>query len=259
MAALIGLAATRASAQDVEANLVTGAAAGTDYAIGRDIAAIGAECGLELNVRESAGGIENVLAVRDRPATQLGIVQSDVLEYFRTFQADDPELRRAVQGVRIAFPLYDEEVHLLARREIAGLDDLAGRRVAVGAEGTGTYVTAGLILDLAAVAPAETVAIDPEAGLEALLAGEIDALFYVVGAPATLFASDRIDPAAFHLVPLAAPVLRAVYAPTEVPGGPTPSPRSRSRRWRCRRCSSPTTTIPAATPITPRAAGWSRT
>ena len=78
-------------------------------------------------MRESAGSIENMNAVRDRRATQLGIVQSDVLEYFTTFAGDDPALRRAAQGIRIAFPLYDEEVHVLARREIGSLADLAGQ------------------------------------------------------------------------------------------------------------------------------------
>ena len=59
----------------------------------------------------------------------------------------------------------------------------------------------------------------PAEALEALLAGEIDALFYVVGAPAELFSSDRIDPGRFHLLPLTAPVLRAVYTPAEIAAG----------------------------------------
>lgn len=219
VAALLGLPG---AAQEVEASIVTGGPAGTYIRIGRDLAALGAACGLELDVRESSGSIENMDAVRDRPATQLGIVQSDVLEYFRTYAADDPALRRAAEGVRIAFPLYDEEVHLLARREIGGLAGLAGRRVATGTEGSGTRLTADLMLDLAQVEPGERVPLGPEDGLEALLAGEVDALFYVVGAPADLFRSERIDPERFHLVPMTEPVLRAVYTPAEVAAGVYP-------------------------------------
>jgi TRAP transporter TAXI family solute receptor len=213
------LLALPAAAQEVEANIVTGGASGTYIQIGRDLAALGAECGLALSVRESAGSIENMNAVRDRRATQLGIVQSDVLEYFQTFAGDDPALRRAAQGIRIAFPLYDEEVHVLARREIGSLGDLAGRRVATGVEGSGTRLTADLVLDLAEVDPAERVPLGPAEALEALLAGEIDALFYVVGAPAELLESDRIDPGRFHLLPLTEPVLRAVYTPAEIAAG----------------------------------------
>jgi TRAP transporter TAXI family solute receptor len=222
-AALVALVlALPAAAQEVESNIVTGGPGGTYIQVGRDLAALAAECGLTLNVRESAGSIENMNAVRDRRATQLGIVQSDVLEYFKTFAGDDPALGRAAQGIRIAFPLYNEEVHVLARREIGGLADLAGKRVATGAEASGTKLTADLILDLARVEPAERRAIGPAEALEALLAGEVDAFFYVVGAPAELFRSDRIDPAAFHLLPMTDPVLAATYAPAEVAAGTYP-------------------------------------
>ena len=124
--------------------------------------------------------------------------------------------------MRVVFPLYNEEVHVLARRDIASLTDLAGRKVATGEADSGTKVTADLILDLAQVEPAERLALAPDAALEALLAGEIDALFYVVGAPAALFDTERIDPAAFHLVPLTGPELTAAYTPAEIAAGTYP-------------------------------------
>ena len=222
-AALAVLAlALPAAAQEIEGNIFTGVSGGAELAIGQDIAALAAECGLTLNVQESAGGVENMLAVRERRLTQFGLVQSDVLEYFRTFQADDPEIARAAEGIRVAFPLYDEEVQVLARRDVAGLAELSGRRVATGAEGSGTALTAGLVLDLAEAAPAERLALAPAEALDALLAGEIDALFHVGGAPAALFADARIDPAAFHLLPLTDPVLAALYAPAELAAGTYP-------------------------------------
>ena len=211
-----------AVAQGVESNIVTGGPSGTYIKIGRDIAALGAECGLKVNVRESAGSLENIGAVRDRRVTQLGIVQSDVLEYVQTFEAKDPALRRLAWGVRIAFPLYNEEVHVLAKREIASLADLNGKRVATGVAESGTQLTADLVLDLVEVTPGERVAIGPNDALEALLAGEIDAFFYVVGAPAELFRSDEIDGTKFHLLPMTEPVLNAVYTPAEVPAGTYP-------------------------------------
>jgi TRAP-type uncharacterized transport system substrate-binding protein len=57
---------------------------------------------------------------------------------------------------------------------------------------------------------------------DALVAGEIDALFEVAGAPAEIFRDARIDPESFHLLPLTEPVLRAVYAPAEVAAGTYP-------------------------------------
>ncbi|MGF1551422.1 MAG: TAXI family TRAP transporter solute-binding subunit [Paracoccaceae bacterium] len=218
-AMLGGLAAGAAAAQDIKKTIVTGGPSGTYIQIGRDISEAVASCGLTLDVRESAGSLENFLAVRQRPHTQFGIVQSDVLEYFKTFEGDDPAIRRALYGVQIAFPLYDEEVHVLARRGIETLSDLAGRRVAIGETDSGTFLTASLILEFAGVAPETVETIGPDASLDALLAGDIDAFFYVAGAPARLFEDERIDPERFALLSMADDTLRAVYTPATVPAG----------------------------------------
>ena len=205
-----------AAAQDYETSIVTGGASGTYIQIGRDIAKVAAECGRTLEVKESAGSLENILAVRDRPLTQLGIAQSDVLEYVQTFQADDPVLARAAKGIRIVFPLYDEEIHVLARRDIANLAGLTGKRVSTGVQGSGNSLTASLLLDLAKVEPAERVELSPKDSLAALLEGKIDAFFYVVGAPAALFAEGQIDGEKFHLLPLTEAVLKELYTPAQI-------------------------------------------
>ena len=51
----------------------------------------------------------------------------------------------------------------------------------------------------------------------ALEAGEIDAFFYVAGAPAALFESEAIDAERFHLLPITEPVLRTVYQTATIP------------------------------------------
>ena len=206
-------------AQEFEKNILTGGPNGTYIQIGRDLAAVASNCGLNYNVRESAGSLENFLGVRKRRHTQMGIVQSDVLEYLRTFSSDDPDIARAIFGVRIAFPLYNEEVHILASRDLTSLADLNGRRVAVGVEDSGTFLTASLVLDLANVQPAERVTINATESLKSLLAGEIDAFFYVAGAPTKLFQSEDIDAARFHLLPISDPTLSSVYVPTTIPAG----------------------------------------
>lgn len=211
-----------AEAQEFEKNILTGGPTGTYIQFGRNIADIAEGCDVTLNVRESAGSLENFLGVRKRRFTQFGIVQSDVLEYLRTFAADDPDIARAIAGVRIAFPLYNEEVHLLARREIGGLQDLEGQRVAVGAEDSGTFLTASLVLDLAEVEVGERVTINADEALERLLAGNLDAFFYVAGAPTAIFNDPAIDGERFHLVPIADPVLQAVYLPATIPANTYP-------------------------------------
>jgi TRAP transporter TAXI family solute receptor len=214
---LAGLAGA-ALAQDVTGSIVAGGDEGTDTAMARDIAGIAAECGIDLGVQGSEGSVENMTAVRDRPRTQFGIVQSDVLDYFQAFEADDPVLARTARGVRIAFPLNDSAVHVLARTEVADLAALDGRRVAIGPEGSGTRVTANLVMDLAGVTPAERVALAPEDAVQALLAGDVDAMVYVGGVPAAVFDDPRLADGV-HLLPLEAPSLTAAYAPAEIGTG----------------------------------------
>lgn len=215
---LAAFAATPALAADpFEKNIMTGGPKGTYIQIGRDIARTVATCGRDLTVVESAGSLENFAGVRNRRNTQFGIVQSDVLEYLKTYEAGDAELQQAVRGVRIMFPLYNEEVHLLAKKEIATARDLAGRKVAVGVLDSGTYLTSTLVLDILRVTSAERLKIATDEGFEKLMAGEIDAVFYVAGAPAKLFDTDRIDPAKFHLLSLNEAPLKATYVASTLP------------------------------------------
>ena len=222
LAALLLFGTPVLAQEEFEKNILTGGPTGTYIQFGRDISRIAAECDLTLNVQTSAGSLENFLGVRQRPFTQFGIVQNDVLEYLQTYAADDPAIARAIQGVRIAFPLYNEEVHILATEDIETLADMNGKRVAVGVQDSGTFLTASLVLDLAEVQPAERITINQDESLEALLEGEIDAFFYVAGAPATLFQSPEIDPERFHLVPITDPTLEAVYQSATIPADAYP-------------------------------------
>jgi TRAP transporter TAXI family solute receptor len=211
-----------AAQQEFEKAVMTGGATGTYIQIGRDLAGLMAQCGQTLNVIESAGSLENFMGVRKRSNTQFGIVQNDVLEYLKTYSANDPDVARAIYGVRIAFPLYDEEVHLLARSDVNSVADLAGKRVAIGVENSGTFLTASLVLDLTGAEPAERRHIAPADALPALKAGDIDAFFYVAGAPAALFAEGDIDGAQFHLVPITDQTLESIYDPATIPANTYP-------------------------------------
>ncbi|MFB2552093.1 TAXI family TRAP transporter solute-binding subunit [Ensifer soli] len=206
-------------AAEFEKNIMTGGPQGTYIRIGRDIADLGKSCGLTLNVRETAGSLENFVGVRNRRNTQFGIVQNDVLEYLKTFEANDPEVQQAVRGVRIMFPLYNEEVHLLARSDIRSVAELAGKKVAIGVKDSGTFLTASLILDILQVKLGERVLVNPDAALPKLQSGEIDALFYVAGAPAPLFRDNRIDGAKFHLLPITDAPLLATYIRSRIERG----------------------------------------
>ncbi len=209
-------------AQEFEKNIMTGGAKGTYIQIGRDIAALAGECGQTLTVNESAGSLENLVAVKKRSNTQFGIVQSDVLEYVQTYARDDPELKRSLFGVRIMYPLYNEEVQVLAARGIRRLSDLSGRKVAIGKADSGTFLTATLILDILRVKDADRIAIGAAEALPMLMNGEIDAFFYVAGAPTRLFSEAAIDGSKFHLLNILEPALLATYTASKIAAGTYP-------------------------------------
>jgi TRAP transporter TAXI family solute receptor len=187
------------SAQDM--GIVTGSQKGTYYQFGLNLAELVKPRGIKLRVDDSAGSIQNVYAVFKAPRTQLGIVQSDVLAFVAKI-GTDPVLQRIAEKTKLVFPLYNEEVHLLARSDVKDFDDLANRAVAIGAEGSGIYLTARLLFELSGVEPRDMVPAGPVEALALLKQGKIDAMFYVAGLPVKLFTEDVTAADGLALIPI---------------------------------------------------------
>ncbi len=185
-AALWAVSASAASTKEnVVLGLVTGPATGTYIAIGRDIARIGQEAGVQVDVKESEGSIDNIKRINSRENAALGIVQSDVLGFLS--RSRNPETVKIASRLRLALPLYREEVHVLARRSIGSFKDLNGKRVVIGEEGSGHMLTAVNLLSMMNIKVAETLKMAPPEGVVAVLQGEADAIIFVGGKPVKLF------------------------------------------------------------------------
>lgn len=223
LVALVGLvallvpAALPARAADKGA-IVAGSPGSTAARFGRDIAALAKRFDVALEVVPSQGALENVEALVRRPGPQLAIVQSDVLDFIASF-SDDPELRRRARMMRAVGPLYPEEVHVLARPGVATFADLQGKRVAVGTPGSGTLLTATLLLGTAGVRPAEELRIGDRDALAALRRGRVDAMVHVAGRPAALLGEEVAIEDALRLVPVDHPALRDLYPASAIPAG----------------------------------------
>jgi uncharacterized protein len=201
-----------------ELGVITGGEKGTYYQFGLNLQRLVKQVGIDLSVYTSKGSIENIYAVYQRPATQMGIVQSDVLAFVSRVQTD-PILQRIAKKTKLVFPLYNEEVHLLGRREVADFDDLADRRVAIGREGSGTYLTARLLFKVAEITPKEMLLIDTDQALAELKAGRIDAMFYVAGFPVKLFAENLAEADGLRLLPITNKSITEFYPVAEIPAG----------------------------------------
>jgi TRAP transporter TAXI family solute receptor len=213
LATLLPLSPARAV---TELGIMTGGERGTYYQFGLNLQRLVREHDVNLTVNLSKGSIENVYAVYQKPATQLGIVQSDVLAFVARVQSD-PVLRRIAKKTKMVLPLYNEEIHILARAGIAEFDDLADRRVAIGREGSGTYLTARLLFNVADVSPREMVLIDTDEALAELKAGRIDAMFYVAGFPVKLFSEGVTEADGLGLVSILNKSITEFYPRAEIP------------------------------------------
>ena len=203
-----------AAAEDM--GLITGGDKGTYYQFGLDLQKLTKPAGVNLTVHTSKGSIENIFAVYQRPGVQMGIVQSDVLAFVARVQSD-PVLQRIAKKTRMVFPLYNEEVHLLGKKGIRDFDDLTGKRVAIGRDGSGTYLTSRLLFKLSEVVPAEMVPIDTGEALAELKAGRIDAMFYVAGFPVKLLKEDVAEKDGLELIPITNKSITEFYPRADIP------------------------------------------
>ncbi|MCH9807990.1 MAG: TAXI family TRAP transporter solute-binding subunit [Alphaproteobacteria bacterium] len=191
--------------------ITTGGETGTYFQFGKDLQKlVGEKLGLKLGVLASPGSLENMRRVRKEPDAQLGIVQHDVLARIKelpSVRSKDPchaTTRQMVQRTRIVAPLYDEEVHILARREagISSLADLHNKVVAIGSASSGSAITAERLFLLAGVRPGRKVGEGGQKALDQLKDGRIDAMVYVAGAPVPLFVEQVKRSDGLHFVPI---------------------------------------------------------
>jgi uncharacterized protein len=165
--------------------IISGAITGTYARIATDLSAVLDE-GDDLRVLPiiGKGSVQNITDILYLRGIDVGIVQSDVLQYIRE-TGTYPDI-----GTRIAFitKLYNEEIHILTRTDVKTVEDLKGRKVNFANQGSGTYMTASVIFKKLGI-DVEITTFDYELALDKLKKGEIDALFYVAGKPAPLFTS----------------------------------------------------------------------
>jgi len=104
----------------------------------------------------------------------VGIVPSDILTYLGAM--DDESTRSVRDGLRLLLPLHKQRVHLFARRSVADLDDLSGKRVVLGVKESRHWITATNILRIASIEPAESILMDTEDAVRAVLTDKADGI-----------------------------------------------------------------------------------
>jgi len=141
--------------------------------------AILARDGVTLELRPSSGAVENVARLRDPESdVSVAFVQGGIAS-----AADPPVLETL--GRMYYEPLW---VFYRGRADLDRINDLEGKRIAVGPEGSGTRKLALAILDASGLGGANVTLLDlgGSAAADALIGGAADAMFFVAGPEAAI-------------------------------------------------------------------------
>jgi TRAP transporter TAXI family solute receptor len=139
-----------------------------------------------VRVVATQGSVANAFLIESQQA-RVGVMQSDVAAAAVTGQGVFAETG-PMSHLRAVASLFPEPVHIVVRADshIDGIEDLAGRRVALGSPQSGSRHTALRLLASAGIDAAGLVRVDygdPADALAKLAAGELDAVIEVASAP----------------------------------------------------------------------------
>ena len=203
--------------------IATGSTDGTYFPIGSLIAsaisnppgsrdcADGGSCGVPGLIavgQATAGSVQNIQLIAEG-AVESGLSQADVA-YMAYFGQGRFKGKAQYDGLRVIASLYPELVQVAVRKHsgIYGLEDLAGKRVSLGAKGSGTAVDAEIILAAYGLKAGSYKALHFNFGESAdkLRLGRLDAFFIVAGAPVPAM-EDLAEQANITLLPIKGPTM----------------------------------------------------
>jgi len=228
LALVAGLILTAsAPAQDLQFfRIGTGGVGGTYFPVGSLIASAiskppgsrpcddGGACGvpgLVAVAQTTQGSVENINLI-DRGELESGLAQSDVTYW--AFYGDNMFSEQGPRSdLRALARLYPEAVHVVVRRDgkLADVEALRGKRISIGAKGSGTAINARIVLTAFGLETGDYVPrhLGPSASADALIAGELDAFFFVGGHPVAAVA-DLAEEVEIALLPLSGPQIDAM-------------------------------------------------
>lgn len=160
-----------------EIAIATGPQSGTYHALGLALQDVLEASGRfqSVSVQPTDGSYENMRLIQEKSGVDIAFVQAD---------ASPSTHARLLTG------LYREVLHVLVRSDmpaaLTSIYDLDGLRVSLGAEGSGTRELARSVIDHLGIDPSEDIIATPTEAADALLSGELDAIFILASLPSGL-------------------------------------------------------------------------
>ncbi|MDO4546899.1 MAG: TAXI family TRAP transporter solute-binding subunit [Clostridia bacterium] len=166
--------------------IATGGTSGTYYALGGEIANLLANNieDVDVNAPSTGASAENIRLINAGDA-ELAIVQNDVADY--AYNGTNAFEGQQIQTFSAVSSMYNELVQLVAHTDanITSIADLKGKRVSIGAAGSGVYFNAMQYLEIAGLTLDD---IDEQylsfaESSDAIKNRQIDAAFITAGVP----------------------------------------------------------------------------
>ena len=176
-------------------SVVSGTPGGTYFRMAADLAFV-LDDGEEMRVLPilGKGAGQNAYDIRFLKGVDIGFVRTDTLEQLRK----DTRLSNPQNHLAYIARLFNDELHIVARRDITNVQQLAGKKVSFDVKGSGSDYSGRAMFEGLGV-PIEAVNVDQPTAFDRLSKGELDAVVSVAAKPVAVVAS--FDPGdRFHLV-----------------------------------------------------------
>ena len=207
-------------------NIATGGTAGTYYPIGGAIAEVLNKNGMNASAQSTGASVANINMLKDKQV-ELAIVQNDIT-YYAVNGKEMFEESGKVENLTGIASLYPETCQFVVREDsgIKSINDLRGKRVAVGAAGSGAEANARQILEAYGITYNDISEqfLSFAEGSYALKDGTVDAAFVTAGYP-TASVQDIASQNKIRLLPIGDEQVKKLaekypfYSKTIVPAG----------------------------------------
>ena len=170
-------------------------------------------CSVPFDIYTTGASIDNFSKMTSKSSKPIiSFMQYDVLIY------KELENQKIKDNLRVLFSLYNEEIHLITKNnnKISKLSDLEGKRVAIGSQSQGSVITSYMIKNKTSINWIDVKVAFNDA-FAALLNDQIDAFFYVGGAPVNTL--KQLSPEVSNiikLVPIEDSRLEGIYTKTNI-------------------------------------------
>jgi TRAP transporter TAXI family solute receptor len=200
--------------------LVSGRPGTSYFTMARDIAlAIGETDELRVLAVDGAGGADNIRDLLFLRGIDLALVPANVLAHQGTVASFGPNL---AQRLTFVVQLYSEEIHILAGRSVASLEDLRGKKIAIPRQDPNAEFSVNDLLQRLGI-EAEVVAMAAPDAIDEVRSGAVAALVLMGGKPLRTVASLPKD-GSLRLLPLPhAAALADAYSPAAFRASDYPS------------------------------------